>query len=110
MLSGAAPRAGHATKTSRLRKCVCRYGQARFRPSGLVPFIAPAHHHPAIVGHVARRAGRDSGTATTPSSTTKAARSVGLLHSTDQVDPAAELWIITEADRSATTLLRPDDY
>ena len=34
----------------------------------------------------------------------------GLLHSIYQLDADTELWVITEPDRSATTILLPDEY
>jgi hypothetical protein len=96
--------------------CECHYGRPRFRLGRLVAtpaaVIALAHHHTEIASLICRHASGDWGDidAHLAELNDDALASGGLLHSVYTLDPATELWIITEADRSATTLLLPDDY
>jgi hypothetical protein len=74
--------------------------------------VALARHNAEIASLVARHASGDWGDIDEHLGqlNDQALTTGGLLHSIYLLDPDSELWIITEADRSATTLLLPDDY
>jgi hypothetical protein len=96
--------------------CPCRYGQPRF-PLGRLSatrraVIVLARHSAEIASLIARHAAGDWGDIHPHLAdlNNEALATGGLLHSTYILDPATELWIITEPDRSATTVLLPDEY
>lgn len=95
--------------------CDCAYGRPRFRLGRLcatpAAVVALARHNTEIASLIARHASGDWGNLDSHLAelNDQALTAGGLLHSIYPLDPDGQLWIITQADRSATTVLLPDD-
>jgi hypothetical protein len=95
-------------------------GDTRFPMGRLVITAAAEETVPAaiVAECVARHSAGDWGVVSDPEENKEALRTGGRLLSAYPIDPALPcrghgentLWIITEADRSSTTVLLPDDY
>lgn len=96
--------------------CDCTHGRPRFRLGRLFATEAAtrllAHHHTDPAALLRRHQAGDWGNVepTETELNDLALTEGGLLHSIYQLDPDAQVWVITEAQRHITTVLLPEEY